>query len=219
MGFRKRMIAAFLAGAMVIGSAFSGAAATTSPTSGQQTTKTAKYPYTDKNTRDHEVMQVVSKVTSKSAAKVTAVKPVKGKTTIGIVLKQARNSIGKTVPITSVGDGKKGVFKSTKIIRARISSKKTVTVNANAFKGSKIKKLFIYSKVKFKKNAFKGTKVKNPVITITAKKAKYVTAAKGAFTGLNAKAKIKVKGMNATQLKALQKKLKKAGFKGKVVKA
>lgn len=219
MGFRKRMIAAFLAGAMVIGSAFSGAAATTSPTSGQQTTKTAKYPYTDKNTRDHDVMQVVSTVTSKSAAKVTAVKAVKGKTTKGISLRVARNSIGKTVPVTSVGNGKAGIFKSAKIVTVNIKSKKTVTINANAFKGSKIKKVNITTKIKFKKNAFKGTKVKNPVITITAKKASYVTAAKGAFTGLNKKAKIKVKGMNKTQLKILKKKLQKAGFKGKIVKA
>ena len=230
MGLRKRIIAAFLAGAMVMGSAFSGAAAT-SPTSGQpaqtepaQTepsktpAKTAKYPYIDKNTKDHEVMQVVSKVTSKSASRVTAVKPVKGKTSIGIVFKVARNSIGKKVPITSVGTGKAGVFKSAKLVRVRINSKKTVTINANAFKKSRIKKVFITSKIKFKKNAFKGTKVKNPVITITAKKASYVTAAKGAFNGLNKKAKIVVKKMNLKQFNALKKKLRKSGFKGKIVK-
>ena len=136
---------------------------------------------------------------------------------------------------TSVGtvDVKKDGTAAIDAIKA--TSKKTVTVastvtvngvkykvtkiDANAFKNcKKVTKVTLPATVTtISKNAFAGAK---KLTTVTLKVTKAITVKKGAFKGLNTKKiTIKVsKKMNAKQLKKFKTILKKAGFKGKVVK-
>lgn len=216
MGFKKTFAAIVLASSMLFATAASGA--TTSPGKAP-----ASKTYVDKNTEYHDNSTVVSAVNAKStAATVTKAYANNNKSNAKTVtLKNAQNAKGKAVPITVVGNGKTGIFnskKGKKVTTLKLSSKKKMTVKANALKGSKIKKVVVNTKVSLKKNAFKSTGVKNPTITINVKKASYVTVAKGAFTGLNKKAKIVVskKKMTSAQFKVLKKKLVKAGFKGTI---
>ena len=216
MGFKKTFAAIVLASSMLFATAAS--AATTSPVE-----PPAPTTYVDKNTAYHNGSTVVSTVNAKgTTATVTKAYANNNKSASKTVnLKNAKNAKGKAVPITVVGNGKTGILntkKGKKVTTLKLSSKKKMTVKANAFKGSKIKKVIVNTKVSLKKNAFKSTGVKNPTITINVKKASYVTVAKGAFTGLNKKAKIVVskKKMTSAQFKILKKKLVKAGFKGTI---
>ena len=180
----------------------------------------------DTNTRDHHDNTVVTKInkTSKVVVKITG-KNSNTRSKI-VTLKYARNKDNKKVAITTIGDGKTGVFNTkagrrvTKVLVK--STAKSVVLSAYAFKGSKVKSLAITSsKVTFKKNTFKGTKTKNPTIIISGskKKASAFTFKKGAFSGLSNKAKIVVRKntMTEAQFKKLVKKLKTAGFSGKIV--
>ena len=132
---------------------------------------------------------------------------------------------GKTVLITTIGDGKKGVLASTdgrKITTLTTSADlESITFAKAALKGSKVKKLVIKGKkVTFAASAFKGTKEKSLKIYLKGvKKASQVKIAKGALAGLGAKAKIIVsaKQMSEKQYRKLVDKIFKAGFKGSVV--
>ena len=205
MGITKRMLALMMVVVMCLGSALCVSAAG-SPTGGNTST-------VDKNTQDHKKgITVTSKVTSKSAT-VTKAETTKNK---GVLFKIARDKNGKAVNITVIGDGKKGVFNSSKgrkITAAKIGSKASkVVVKKVAFKGSKVKTLTITSKkVVISKNAFKGTKAKT--LTLKVKKASQLSLKKGAFAGLK---KIVIKGASKSQKKKIKKALKKAGFKGTI---
>ena len=216
----KRVLASVLAAAMIFGCAVTASAAD-SPVKPDKTATT----YTDKNAKDHNKKVITSTVSKKAVTvvKVTSNKR-KGKSATTVVFKVARNKKNKKVAITNLGNKKKGIFDSKKgrrIKKVYIASKKKVTINKNAFKGSKVTNLYVKSKLNVKKNAFKGTKVKNLKIKIYGPKktAKSYTFAKGAFKGLSSKAKVTVskKTMTKKQFKKLAKKLRKAGFKGKIV--
>lgn len=132
---------------------------------------------------------------------------------------------GKTFQVTTIGDGKKGVLASTdgrKITTLTTSADlESITFAKAALKGSKVKKLVIKGKkVTFAAGAFKGTKEKSLKIYLKGvKKASQVKLAKGALSGLGAKAKIIVsaKQMSEKQYRKLVDKIFKAGFKGSVV--
>ena len=216
MCIRKKVMAAILVAVMATGMAFTASAATSSPTNGN-TDSTGK---NDPNTQDH-VNKVVDSTVSGDKATVVSVKSNKGKKgSTTVVFEVARNKDNKKVPITSVGNGKKGVFDSKKgrvVTKVIIKSKaKKVTVKKNAFKKSKVKTIIVrknVKKVQINKNAFKGTKAKT--LTLNVKKAKQLVVKKGALKGLK---KIKIKGASKKQKAKIIKKLVKAGFKKKNIK-
>lgn len=226
MGIKKKVMAVVLIAAMTMSSALTVSAAS-SPTKGNKSYNTATK--TDSNKQDHINKTVTSKLGSNtkvptSATVVSVKSKAKGKKITSVVLRSARNKNNKVVAITKVGTGKKGVFNSKsgrRITHVRIASSKKVTVSKIAFKGSKVKKLILEGKTVISKNAFNGTKVKNLKITISGskKKASAFTFKKGAFKGLNKKAKVIVSKSTMTkkEFKKLQKKLKAAGFAGTIV--
>lgn len=211
MGINKKFMAAIMVGVLTLSSAFTvSAAGTASPVAAPQSE--------DPNTVDHlEGKKVTSDVdTTKQTANVKSVKSsADAEVKNAVVLNNARDSVGNAVPITSVGTGKKGVFDKI-ITRVTVKSKaKNVTFKAKAFKGSKVKTLKLNNaKTTINKNAFNGTKAKNVKIYVNGK----LTAKKGAFKGLNSKAKIIVskKAYSKKAFNKLKKALKKAGFKGKI---
>ena len=214
MGINKKFMAAIMVGVLTLSSAFTVSAAGTA----SETTAPAAQSE-DPNTVDHlEGKTVTSDVdTTKQTANVKSVKSsADAKVKNAVVLNNARDSIGNAVPITSVGTGKKtGVF-SKIITRVTVKSEaKNVTFKAYAFKKSKVKTLKLNNaKTTINKNAFNGTKAKNVKIYVNGK----LTAKKGAFKGLNSKAKIIVskKAYSKKAFNKLKKALKKAGFKGKI---
>ena len=124
----------------------------------------------------------------------------------------------------TIGDGTNGVLDNKngqKIITLQIDNgSKKVIIKANALKNSKVTKVIIKGqKSKFEKNVFKGTKKKTCRIYLKgAKKSKDVSIAKGAFNGLGKNSKVYLsKKMDKKEYKKLVNKLRKAGFKGKIV--
>lgn len=213
MGINKKFMAAIMVGVLTLSSAFTVSAAGTA----SETTAPAAQSE-DPNTVDHlEGKKVTSDVdTTKQTANVKSVKSsADAEVKNAVVLNNARDSKNNKVPITSVGTGKKGVFDKI-ITRVTVKSKaKNVTFKAKAFKGSKVKTLKLNNaKTTINKNAFNGTKAKNVKIYVNGK----LTAKKGAFKGLNSKAKIIVskKAYSKKAFNKLKKALKKAGFKGKI---
>ena len=209
----KKMVAAVLAAVMtmsVAGNALA-AEAKASPT------KPAIDGYIDSNTQDHKGNTVVSEI-NKDEANATKAEYTgsEGKT---VWFKDARNSNNELVPITSVGNGKKGVFnskKGRKITKAIFASSKNTVVKKLAFKGSKVKTVSVTGeKVTFSKNAFKGTKQKKITLQIKTKKASSVKLKKGAFNGLT---KVTVKGLSKKEYNKLLKAAKKAGIKTSIFK-
>lgn len=213
MGIKKRVMAAIMVGVLTLSSAFTVSAAS-SPT------EAPAEQSEDPNTVDHlEGKKVTSDVNTKTnTATVKSVKSSEdAEVKNAVVINNARDSVGNKVPITSVGTGKKGVFDKI-ITRVTVKSQASnVTFKAKAFKGSKVKTLKLNNKkTTIKKNAFNGTKAKNVKIYVNNGK---LVAKKGAFKGLSSKAKIIVskKAYSKKAFKKLKKALKKAGFKGKIV--
>jgi hypothetical protein len=228
MGIKKRIIAAVMVGVLTLSSAFTVSAATNgSPIVGKDTE--------DDNHVDHMKNKVVySKVNSTTnpakaiVYKVTSTKTSKHKAAVDINYARSENNKKSSakIPVTQLGDGKKGVFNSKKgriIKRVYVKSqaKNGITIAKKAFYGSKVNKItFTAKKVKIKASAFSGTKVENLKIVIKGKKktAKAFSFAKGAFKGLSSDAKVIVskKTMSKKQYKKLVKKLRKAGFEGTI---
>lgn len=213
MGIKKRVMAAIMVGVLTLSSAFTVSAA---PSPTQAPAEKSEDP----NTVDHlEGKTVTSDVNTKDNT--ATVKKVKSsedaQVANAVVINVARDSAGNKVSITSVGSGKSGVFDKI-ITRVTVKSQASnVTFKAKAFKGSKVKTLKLNNKkTTIKKDAFKGTNAKN--VKIYVNKGKLV-AKKGAFKGLSSKAKIIVskKAYSKKAFKKLKKALKKAGFKGKIV--
>lgn len=174
--------------------------------------------YIDINSQDHSGNTVTSQIKSDEGT------VIKAELTVGrvgniVYLKKARNSNNKEVPITAVGDGKKGVFnskKGRKITQVVFSSAKIMDVQKNAFKGSNVKKIVIDSTtVIFHKYAFKGTKQKKITIRFKTKKASSLNLKKGALKGIT---KVTVKGLSKKEYKKLLKAAKKVGIKSNIFK-
>ena len=217
MGIAKKMLALMLVVVLGLASAFTvSAAGTPSNTGGNDgQKKTATYPSTDVNSKDHVNKAVTSTVNSATSATATKVAS-NSKDNPTVEFEAARNSAGDKVDITVIGNGKKGVFdskKGRKVKTAIIKSKASkVIVKGKAFKGSKIGTIQVTSKlVVFNKNAFKGTKQTS--LVLKAKKASQLKFKKGSLKGLK---KITIKGASKKQKKKIKKLLKKAGFKGTI---
>lgn len=120
-----------------------------------------------------------------------------------------------------VGNGAAGAFDAAVKTVIVNSAESEVLISTNAFNNSNVKTVEVNTpSVRIAKNAFQGTKTKNAIIKINgAKKAADVKVVKGSFKGLSKKARIVVskKSMTKKQFKKLKAKLKKKGFKGKIV--
>lgn len=240
MGIKKKVMAAILTAVVVVSSTMSAWAAAPSPTKAPLPatgTKNKSFRADDSgldyNRQDHINKVVVTKVTpmTKNPANAKAIlKTVKadskGEKREGVVFSWARNADNRAVNITQIGDGTHGIFNSKagrRVKRVRVASKaKRVTFVKYAFKKSKIKKIVLQSKrVTFNKNVFKGTGQKNVLIRVSGakNKASNYSFRKGAFNGLSKKSKVVVnkKTLTNKEFKKLKKKLKNAGFKGKIV--
>ena len=211
----KKMVAALLAAVVTLNAAAGALAAEAkpSPLKGD----TSQDGYIDLNTKDHSGNEVDSVINKDEGTAFKAYKTT-GSDGYNVWFKVARNSLGKEVPITVVGDGKNGVFnskKGRKITIAWFNSSKPTLVKKLAFKGSKVKIVKIDGDVTFSKNTFKGTKQKKITLRFRTKKASSLTLKKGAFKGLT---KITVKGLSKKEYKKLLKKAKKAGIKASLFK-
>ena len=100
------------------------------------------------------------------------------------------------------------------------ASYKVTTIETGAFKKAKSTETvkIAAKKVAIKENAFKGTK-KLKAIYLSSTTVKELTIEAKAFAGVKKTVKIYVKAKNKKELKKIRKKLKNAGFKGKVVQA
>lgn len=229
MGITKKVMTAVLSGVLAMSMAASVFAATSSPTDKPSTKANPGYIYSqnmDVNTQDHgngKAATVTSKVGTTNAI-VRRVESASSKKTY-LALKVARNSQNKTQPITHLGNGTVQPFnnKTGKYITNVdiLSTAATFKIGPRAFGGSNVKVLRIAGKnISISKDAFTTTNVKNPQIQIcgTNRKASQFTFAKGCFNKLNSKAEIVVKSTSMTvpQYNLLVKKLKAAGFPGKI---
>ena len=126
---------------------------------------------------------------------------------------------GGNAGISSIKSNKKSVTVPSTIKVGKVTYKVQV-IRANAFaKATKATKVSIPASVKsIQKNAFKGAK-NLKTVRLNISKANQIKVNKGAFKGLKtAKMTIKVnKNMSKKALNNLKRALKKAGFKGKVV--
>lgn len=127
-------------------------------------------------------------------------------------------------PITSIGDGSKGVFSSKtgkKITKVVVDSTKRVEITKKAFKGSNVKKIQMKNqKTTIRKDAFSGTKKKTVTLELkSAKKASDIKVSKGSFNGLSSDSRIVVSkaNMSKKEFNKLEKKLRDAGFTGSIV--
>jgi hypothetical protein len=224
MGYLRRAIAVLLVIAMMLCvSAFAASSPSTAPVNpGYNPTSDV-----DTNTQDHPGAIVSSTVssdntgTAPATAEVIAITGDAPKATVEI--STARDDKNNAVPVTVIGDGTNGVFDSTagrNVTVLQVATPTVVTINTKAFTNSKVKNLNVSSpQLVIKKNAFKKTKTKNATIKLNgAKKASDVSTVKGAFNGLNKKAKIYVNSANMSkkEFNKLKKKLRKAGFKGTI---
>ena len=218
----KKAMAAMLAAAITVSSALSVFAAATSPTTAPDASSDAS-SYIDKNEELHTGNEVTSTINAGNTA-ATAVAATGDSTKAGsaVEFKNATTEEGKNVPITVIGNGKKGVFDSKagrKIKTLTVnSSAKKVTVKAKAFTNSKVKTVKVATKkLVINKNAFKGTKQKKIVVSFQKghKKAAALTVKKDAFEDVT---KITVKGLSKKQFKKLRTKLVKAGVKKYAIK-
>ena len=225
----RRVIAMVLASTMLLSTALTASAAgspTTAPKNPGFDTKTR----VETNVKDHHDNYVEAKQ-SKDCAKVTILTAgaerdkMKTDAARTLTLEYARNKNNKKAQITHLGDGTKGVFDRMRgyvVKTVKLQSKaKSFAIQKAAFKGSQVKKLIVRTnKLTIKKDAFKGTKVKNLKIVIggSKKKASAFKFYKGCFNGLSSKSEIKVlsTAMSGAEFKLFKKKLKYAGFKGKV---
>ena len=224
MSYIKKILAGVLILAMMLGLVVAGEAS--SPTDVPTSANPNYDPATGNDTETAQNgVQVVFHINSDGTSTITSVQQSQGTTGTSVNAYGGYDENGNYVPAAQVGDGKHGVLNSKlgqKITTFAVNNgDNQVTINANAFKGSKVKTVKINGKkVKIKKNAFKGTKQKTVKIYVKkAKKATDVSVAKGAFNGLSSKSKIYVskKNMSKKEYNKLVKKLRKAGFKGKVV--
>lgn len=208
MSYMKKMLAVVLILVMTFGLVLEAGAAG-SPTVGPQYD-----PSTDIVTEETEGTVIKAKVKKKTIVSI------QGEGAKSVTVKTLVGPDGTEFQITTIGDGKKGVFATAKGRRVtKLTTPEGVTFSKYAFKGSKVKTIVAGGSVTFKKGTFKGTKQKTVTIKLSAKKAKQIKVSKGAFEGLSSKSKIIVskKTMTKKQFEALKAKLKAAGFPGTIV--
>ncbi len=223
MSFIRKLMAAVLILAMTFGLVVVGNAAT-SPSEVVEPANPGYDPATDTDTETGDGSTVVYKVGDPTVTVLSVERLPAYPSTKSVYLQNARNKDNKKVAVTTIGDGKKGVFDSKygrKFKRVIVKGVTSVTINKNAFKGSIVTKVELRNqKTKFKKGAFTGTKKTKVEIELKgAKTASDVTVSKGAFDGLDKYSVIYVKksNMSKAEFNKLVAKLRKAGYTGKFI--
>jgi hypothetical protein len=128
---------------------------------------------------------------------------------------------GQETQPTTFGDDAQGVFDSVQGRKiTTVTFKHGTTLKSKSLKRSKVKKIVAEGPISIEKGAFLKTLEKKPKIYAKGiKKASEFKVEKGAFKGTTGGKIYVSKDMSKKEFKKLQKKLKKAGFKGKLVRS
>ena len=178
----------------------------------------------DVNSQDHIHNIVKTKIGQKTIV-VRSVKSLKGDAKSELHLRTARTMDNKRVPITHLGNGNTGIFDTktgSYVKRLAIRSQRKVTIRANAFLNSYVKRLYLSSSFfTLQKDCFKGTKKSNMVITLDGdtKYSGRLVFEKGCFNGLTRGAKVYVSSRCCAQVSfnRIKKNMLAAGFKGQII--
>ena len=178
----------------------------------------------DVNSQDHIHNIVKTKIGQKTIV-VRSVRSLKGDAKSELHLRTARTMDNKRVPITHLGNGNTGIFDTKTgfyVKRLAIRSQRKVTIRANAFLNSYVKRLYLSSSFfTLQKDCFKGTKKSKMVITLDGdtKYSGRLVFEKGCFNGLTRGAKVYVSSRCCAQVSfnRIKKNMLAAGFKGQII--
>ena len=178
----------------------------------------------DVNHQDHIHNIVKTKIGQKTVV-VRSISALKGDAKSEIHLRFARDKDNNRVPITHIGNGETGLFDSktgSYLKDVVLKSKKRITVRANAFRNSYVKRLYLSSSFfTLKSGCFTGTNCRSLIITLDdeIKYSGRVTFEDGCFDGLSSSAKVIVQKNCAAQVtfNRIKKKLRAAGFPGQII--
>ena len=178
----------------------------------------------DVNHQDHIHNIVKTKIGQKTVV-VRSVTALKGDAKAEIHLRFARDKDNNRVPITHIGNGETGLFDSktgSYLKDVVLKSKKRITVRANAFRNSYVKRLYLSSSFfTLKSGCFTGTNCRSLIITLDdeIKYSGRLTFEDGCFDGLSSSAKVIVQKSCAAQVtfNRIKKKLRAAGFPGQII--
>jgi len=225
--FAKRMSALILAATMIASTAFSGYAAQ-SPDKGNTNTKTEEKTEDNKtntntntnqntNTNTNTNQNTNTNTNQNTNTNTNPAKEDPGKT----ILTTKKTSKKKEVALTNAKttkDSMKNLFVKGWINKKYVNKISTGAVNDKTYDKITFE---LWNRTKVKKNVLKGKakKTKTVVITKTKKAHKLVAKRfnKKAFKGYKGKIIVKKFAMSKKQFKKLKKRLKKGGFKGKIV--
>ena len=181
----KKLIAGILVATTMMTSSLVTFAGVPSPTY----VKMENLPKQDNNTKDHKDCTVISEM-NETGATVILVKADKYAKNVSVDLGYANNpDTDEKVSITEIGkaENEDGIFNikaGNKVRKVRLTTDADLlTINANAFKSSRVKSIVIKCKqVSFKKDAFNRTRQKKIKLYFTT--ANQIFAEEGAFNGL-----------------------------------
>lgn len=178
----------------------------------------------DVNHQDHIHNIVKTKIGQKTVV-VRSITALKGDAKSEIHLRFARDKDNNRVPITHIGNGETGLFDSktgSYLKDVVLKSKKRITVRANAFRNSYVKRLYLSSSFfTLKSGCFTGTNCRSLIITLDdeIKYSGRLTFEDGCFDGLSSSAKVIVQKNCVAQVtfNRIKKKLRAAGFPGQII--
>ncbi len=178
----------------------------------------------DVNSQDH-IHNIVKTKIGQNTIVVRSVTSLNGDAKSELHLRTARNKDNKRVPITHLGNGNTGIFDTktgSYVKRLAIRSQRKVTIRANAFLNSYVKRLYLSSSFfTLQKDCFKGTKKSKMVITLDGdtKYSGRLVFEKGCFNGLTRGAKVYVSSRCCAQVSfnRIKKNMLAAGFKGQII--
>ena len=178
----------------------------------------------DVNHQDHIHNIVKTKIGQKTVV-VRSITALKGDAKSEIHLRFARDKDNNRVPITHIGNGETGLFDSktgSYLKDVVLKSKKRITVRANAFRNSYVKRLYLSSSFfTLKSGCFTGTNCRSLIITLDdeIKYSGRLTFEDGCFDGLSSSAKVIVQKNCAAHVtfNRIKKKLRAAGFPGQII--
>ena len=178
----------------------------------------------DVNSQDH-IHNIVKTKIGQNTIVVRSVTSLNGDAKSELHLRTARTMDNKRVPITHLGNGNTGIFDTktgSYVKRLAIRSQRKVTIRANAFLNSYVKRLYLSSSFfTLQKDCFKGTKKSKMVITLDGdtKYSGRLVFEKGCFNGLTRGAKVYVSSRCCAQVSfnRIKKNMLAAGFKGQII--
>ena len=178
----------------------------------------------DVNSQDH-IHNIVKTKIGQNTIVVRSVTSLNGDAKSELHLRTARNKDNKRVPITHLGNGNTGIFDTktgSYVKRLAIRSQRKVTIRANAFLNSYVKRLYLSSSFfTLQKDCFKGAKKSKMIITLDGdtKYSGRLVFEKGCFNGLTRGAKVYVSSRCCAQVSfnRIKKNMLAAGFKGQII--